>query len=211
MLGVSALAIVGSIFFIAKEKLQADKEKNVSIVKETPATPVVSDKTTPPNNETKKNTTHPKVSLENKTVLKEFAALAHQGKLRGIADIFTVGKTTITQVHKQWGQPNEKSQAPYESYYPGMMKGTYEFGVGHADVIFEIRHFDIKDPAVQQEGKIKRFEIIAVLGKPKRITHNGSDEILTYSAGQYDLKFVVPTTTGKIDHVDLVSPNVAKK
>lgn len=45
------------------------------------------------------------------------------------------------------------------------------------------------------------------LGKPSSVKENGEDKIYVYKVNnQYELKFVIPKSTGKVDHISVFSP-----
>ncbi|MED2150646.1 DUF4309 domain-containing protein, partial [Bacillus thuringiensis] len=50
-------------------------------------------------------------------------------------------------------------------------------------------------------------EIEKVLGKPSSVKGNGGDKIYVYKVNnQYELKFVIPKSTGNVDHISVFSP-----
>jgi plasmid maintenance system killer protein len=54
-------------------------------------------------------------------------------------------------------------------------------------------------------------DIEAALGKADEKTVSGSDDIYTYQVNdQYQLKFAVSQSTGKVDHISVYSPEDAK-
>lgn len=46
-----------------------------------------------------------------------------------------------------------------------------------------------------------------MLGKPSSVKGNGGDKIYVYKVNnQYELKFVIPKSTGNVDHISVFSP-----
>ncbi|MDR9857413.1 M56 family metallopeptidase [Paenibacillus sp. VCA1] len=143
--------------------------------------------------------------------LKDIVALAKKGKVKG-AD-FVAGKTTIDVVHEAWGEPDRPWQPTdryaYDSYSPGAGRGTYAFGIGRGEVVYDIRYFGSPMDESQAFNGISFAEIKRTLGKPSSIKTNSGDDILMYKLGEYELKFVGPHKTQRLDHISVYSPRAA--
>ncbi|GIO68855.1 M56 family metallopeptidase [Paenibacillus cookii] len=144
-------------------------------------------------------------------LIKDIVALAKKGKVKG-AD-FVSGKTTIDEVHSAWGEPDRPWQPTdryaYDSYSPGAGRGTYAFGIGRGEVVYDIRYFGSPMDESQALNQIAFSEIKRTLGKPSAIKTSGSDDILVYKLGDYELKFVGPHQTQRLDHISVYSPRAA--
>lgn len=144
--------------------------------------------------------------------IKEIVALAKQGKVKG-AD-FVSGKTIIDDVHSSWGEPDRPwqptDQYAYDSYSPGAGRGSYAFGIGRGEVVYDIRYFGSSIDESTDFKKISFKEIENTLGKPSSIKKSGNDDVLTYKEGNYELKFVGPHSTQRLDHISVYSPQAAK-
>ncbi|GIP27677.1 hypothetical protein J23TS9_28070 [Paenibacillus sp. J23TS9] len=143
--------------------------------------------------------------------IKDIAALAKKGKVKG-AD-FVAGKTIIDDIHASWGEPDRPWQPSdsyaYDSYSPGAGRGTYAFGIGRGEVVYDIRYFGSPMDENQAFNQISFAEIKKTLGKPSSIKTNNTDDILTYKLGEYELKFVGPHKTQRLDHISVYSPKAA--
>ncbi|MNN94259.1 hypothetical protein D3C81_2128520 [compost metagenome] len=65
--------------------------------------------------------------------------------------------------------------------------------------------FDVRSSASDLQ-QLTLQEIEQTLGKPDNTTTNGGDKIYIYQAGeQYQLKFIIPESTGKVDHISVFS------
>lgn len=205
-LGIGVFLIVGggSVLYLHADKGTPSHETAVTKPADQSTAPKTQEGTkqpaTPENHVVKE-----KVSKAHQALLKQFKKMASAGKLKGLADKFTVGKTNINDVYKEWGKP-DKPVNGFVSYTPGMMKGTYSFEIGKADIVAQIRHFGNRNPDTPDESQIAQWEVTATLGTPSKVTHNGTDTILNYTTGKYLLQFVITKQTGKIDHVNVVSP-----
>lgn len=75
------------------------------------------------------------------------------------------------------------------------------FGFNKGSQVFDVRsyHAELKLITLQ--------EIEKALGKPSSVKENGEDKIYVYKVNnQYELKFVIPKSTGKVDHISVFSP-----
>ncbi|MWV43813.1 DUF4309 domain-containing protein [Paenibacillus sp. HJL G12] len=143
--------------------------------------------------------------------LKDIYALAKKGKVQG-AD-FVAGKTLIDEIHAAWGDPDRPWQPndryAYDSYSPGAGRGTYAFGIGRGEVVYDIRYFGSQADKSVAFNQISFAEIQNTFGKPSSMKTNSGDDILTYELGAYELKFVGPHKTARLDHISVYSPKAA--
>ncbi|KAF9137606.1 hypothetical protein BGX30_010089 [Mortierella sp. GBA39] len=143
--------------------------------------------------------------------IKDIATLAKKGRVKG-AD-FVSGKTTIEDVHAAWGEPDRPWQPTDRyayDYSPGAGRGSYAFGIGQGEVVYDIRYFGSGTDKSTDLSKISFQEIENTLGKPSSVKTSGSDDVLTYKEGDYELKFVGPHATKRLDHISVYSPKAAR-
>lgn len=115
---------------------------------------------------------------------------------------FVVGQTTMREVEQQLGKAAQIKQARSGFYaiYPaqGIAVGYDEGGT-----VFALRSFDSSLHALTLPA------IEGVLGKPAKKTARGDDAIYTYRAdGDVLLKFVIPSATGRVDHISVFRSSV---
>ncbi|OZB96746.1 M56 family metallopeptidase [Paenibacillus sp. XY044] len=144
--------------------------------------------------------------------IKDMASLAKQGRVKGTD--FVSGKTTIEDVHDAWGEPDRPWQPTdryaYDSYSPGAGRGSYAFGIGQGEVVYDIRYFGSGIDESTDLSKISFQEIENTLGKPSSVKTSGTDDVLTYKEGDYELKFVGPHASKRLDHISVYSPKAAR-
>ncbi|GAB6988615.1 YjgB family protein [Paenibacillus pini] len=142
--------------------------------------------------------------------IKDIAALAKQGKVQGAE--FVSGVSIIDDIHESWGKPDEESKKldSYETYSRGGSKGDFAFGVGRGEVVYDIRSFG---PTANEDTAFQAItfkEIKKTLGEPSSIRTNSGDDILVYKLIEYELKFVGPHATQRLDHISVYSPRAAR-
>ncbi|WP_342424248.1 YjgB family protein [Paenibacillus sp. FSL E2-0178] len=129
--------------------------------------------------------------------LKELLQLAKQGKVPGVE--YAAHSGLIDDVEAAWGEPDTKESAG---------KGIYSTYAGkHVVIGFNkgSQIFDVRSSASDLQ-KLTLKQIEEVLGKPDATSVNGSDDIYIYQAGkQYQLKFIIPDSTGTVDHISVFS------
>ncbi|WP_258171164.1 YjgB family protein [Paenibacillus sp. R14(2021)] len=130
--------------------------------------------------------------------IKAMLALAKTGKVKGIS--FAAHDSLIDDVEKAWGKADRTDSAG---------KGIYAtYSKKHAVIGYNkgSRIFDVRSDAPELHG-LTLDDIVSALGKAASITKNGSDTIYTYKAGSdFQLRFVIPKSTGKVDHISVYSP-----
>jgi hypothetical protein len=83
-------------------------------------------------------------------------------------------------------------------------------GVGRGGLIYDIRTFGpTMDPA-KAFNRISFTDIQNALGKPTTVRKSNTDDIFVYKRGIYELKFVGPHATGRLDHISVYSAKAAK-
>jgi len=174
---------------------------------------------TPPTNTVSRSRSFQTSEPTNKQIHHQFIErineLAKQGQMVN-ADNFAVGKTTIDEVHKAWGEPNRK-EGGFHQYMPGMMKGTIAFGISRGGLLKEIRISETGLDPIKDGAKITSAEVRSTLGKPFSMRKSGKKTILVYRRGPYQLKFAytTPKPTRKnnaipLDYVSVVAPKADK-
>lgn len=129
--------------------------------------------------------------------LKELLQLAKQGKVPGVE--YAAHSGLIDDVEAAWGEPDTKESAGKGIYSTYAGKHVV-FGFNKGSQIFDVR----SSAADLQKLTLKQIE--EVLGKPDATSVNGSDDIYIYQAGkQYQLKFIIPDSTGTVDHISVFS------
>jgi hypothetical protein len=142
------------------------------------------------------------INHEHQKYLLQTLALAGSGKVIGCN--FAANKNTLTDVKKEYGEPNAKSKDfPYYIYG----KRHLDFGVGKDDLIYDIRSHDPK------LMKITRSEVVKILGVPHNIKHNQGESIYIYDVNGFQLKliYVLDKDDPTIHHSSVYSESAFKK
>ncbi|CAH1216421.1 hypothetical protein PAECIP111892_04313 [Paenibacillus auburnensis] len=127
--------------------------------------------------------------------LKELLQLAKQGKVPGVE--YAAQSGMIDEVEAAWGEPDTKEFAG-KGIYSTYNDKHVVFGSNKGSQIFDVR----SSAADLQQLTLKEIE--QTLGKPDNTTVNGSDKIYIYQAGkQYQLKFIIPDSSGTVDHISV--------
>jgi len=129
--------------------------------------------------------------------IKELLSLAKKGKVPGVA--FAAHTQLIDDVEKAWGKPDKLDFVGSNQYATYTAKKAV-IGFNKGSQIFDVR----SSSAQLQKLTLKQIE--AALGKPADIKVNNNDKIYIYKASnQFQLKFIIPGTTGKVDHISVFS------
>ncbi|WP_191089539.1 YjgB family protein [Paenibacillus spiritus] len=129
--------------------------------------------------------------------LQEMLALAKQGKAPGIE--FAVHDNLIDDVKAAWGEPDREDWAG-KGMYATYTDKKAAIGFNKGSRIFDVRSSSAEVQALTRE------QVEGALGKPDNVTTSGDDEILIYQAKEgYQLKFAIPKSTGKVDHISVFS------
>lgn len=146
--------------------------------------------------ETDKDSTNSNSQNSDKQ-LKELLELAKKGKVPGVKYAAHTG--LIDEVEADWGKPDQQESAG-KGIYATYTDKHVVFGFNKGSLIFDVRS---SDSALQ---KLTLKQIEATLGKPDDTKVNGDDKIYTYQANdQYQLKFIIPSSTGTVDHISVFS------
>ncbi|MFC4099675.1 YjgB family protein [Paenibacillus xanthanilyticus] len=133
--------------------------------------------------------------------VKELLALAKQGKVPGIE--FAAHTDLIDDVEKAWGQSDHEEFAGKGMYATYGAKNAV-IGYNKGNQIFDVRS---DDPSLQS---LTLAQIEAAIGKADEQTKNGDDDIYVYKAGEdFQLKFIIPKSTGTVDHISVYAPKDA--
>lgn len=146
--------------------------------------------------ETTKDTSNAS-SKDSEQQLKELLELAKKGKVPGVEYAAHIG--LIDEVEADWGKPDQQESAG-KGIYATYTDKHIVFGFNKGSLIFDVRSSD----AALQKLTLKQIE--GALGKPDVIKTNGEDQIYTYQVNeQYQLKFIIPKSTGTVDHISVFS------
>ncbi|MDQ6597466.1 DUF4309 domain-containing protein [Bacillus salipaludis] len=135
----------------------------------------------------------------NHSLLENTMELAQEGKVA--TSNFAVHMNSINDVKKQWGPAANTDQIGgiYYANYPA--KHTV-FGYNAKNILVDIRSYD------EQLHQLTYPQIVKTLGKPDYLRTNQDDQIYGYKiTQQFELRFIVPKNTEKVDHISLLSPN----
>ncbi|MEK3986776.1 YjgB family protein [Paenibacillus sp. FSL K6-3166] len=129
--------------------------------------------------------------------LQELLELAKKGKVPGVEYAAHTG--LIDEVEADWGKPDQQEPAG-KGIYATYTDEHIVFGFNKGSLIFDVRS---SDTALQ---KLTLKQIESTLGKPDDTKVNGEDKIYTYQANdQFQLKFIIPNSTGKVGHISVFS------
>lgn len=141
-------------------------------------------------------------AADKRQLLHELLELAKQGKAPGVE--FAAHTGLIEDVEKAWGEPDKKESAG-SGIYSTYSKKNAVFGFNKGSLIFDVRS---SAPNLQE---LRLSDIEAALGKSEDIRKNGDDTIYVYPAGKdFELKFIIPASTGKVSHISVFSPQDSK-
>ncbi|WHY26741.1 YjgB family protein [Bacillus wiedmannii] len=130
--------------------------------------------------------------------VKELFELAKEGKVPNVP--FAAHTGDIEEIEKAWGKADKTEQAG-NGMYATFSNKNVAFGFNKGSQIFDVRsyHAELKLITLQ--------EIEKALGKPNSVKVNGEDKIYVYKVNnQFELKFIIPKSTGKVNHISVFSP-----
>ncbi|MGD6887931.1 YjgB family protein [Bacillus mobilis] len=130
--------------------------------------------------------------------VKELFELAKEGKVPNVP--FAAHTGDIEEIEKAWGKADKTEQAG-NGMYATFTNKNVSFGFNKGSQVFDVRsyHAELKSITLQ--------EIEKALGKPVSIKVNGEDKIYVYKVNnQFELKFIIPKSTGKVNHISVFSP-----
>ncbi|MBF7152566.1 MULTISPECIES: DUF4309 domain-containing protein [Bacillus] len=130
--------------------------------------------------------------------VKELFELAKEGKVPNVP--FAAHTGDIEEIEKAWGKADKTEQAG-NGMYATFTNKNVSFGFNKGSQVFDVRsyHAELKLITLQ--------DIEKALGKPTSVKVNGEDKIYVYKVNnQFELKFIIPKSTGKVNHISVFSP-----
>ncbi|MED1115656.1 YjgB family protein [Bacillus paramycoides] len=157
--------------------------------------PKVQDSAKPSTDSNSKNT-----ALNQKLInhINDLFEQAKEGKVPNVPYAAHTGD--IEEIEKAWGKA-DKTESAENGMYATFTNKNVVFGFNKGSQVFDVRsyHSELKSITLQ--------EIEKALGKPASVKVNGNDKIYVYKVNnQFELKFVIPKSTGKVDHISVFSP-----
>lgn len=197
------LTLTCVITLIACTNTEEKKQKNSTSENDTfemgnkneDAEPKNQDSTKPSADSNSKNTALNQKSINH---VKGLFEQAKEGKVPNIPYAAHTGD--IEEIEKAWGKADKTEQAGNGMYATFTNKNVV-FGFNKGSQVFDVRsyHAELKLITLQ--------EIEKALGKPASVKVNGNDKIYVYKVNdQFELKFVIPNSTGKVNHISVFSP-----
>ncbi|PEW03017.1 hypothetical protein CN425_08915 [Bacillus cereus] len=196
-------------FAIVLTACKSTEENNTEVKNGAPETSNKNEETTPkkekePMGKSKnQDSTEPdskNLTLNQKSInyVKDLFELAKEGKVPNIT--FAAHTGDIEEIEKAWGKADKTEQAGSGMYATFTNKKAV-FGFNKGSQVFDVRSY-------QEELKVITVkEIEKALGKPTAVKVNGDDKIYIYKVNnQFELKFIIPKSTGKVDHISVFSP-----
>ncbi|MHC2835872.1 YjgB family protein [Bacillus sp. F9_6S_D1_P_5] len=130
--------------------------------------------------------------------VKDLFELAKEGKVPNVP--FAAHTGDIEDIEKAWGKADKTEQAG-NGMYATFTNKNVSFGFNKGSQVFDVRsyHAELKSITLQ--------DIEKALGKPTSVKVNGEDKIYVYKVNnQFELKFIIPESTGKVNHISVISP-----
>ncbi|MCU5097181.1 YjgB family protein [Bacillus wiedmannii] len=130
--------------------------------------------------------------------IKDLFELAKEGKVPNVP--FAAHTGDIEEIEKAWGKADKTEQAG-NGMYATFTNKNVSFGFNKGSQVFDVRsyHAELKSITLQ--------DIEKALGKPTSVMVNGEDKIYVYKVNnQFELKFIIPKSTGKVNHISVFSP-----
>ncbi|WP_138752417.1 DUF4309 domain-containing protein [Paenibacillus sinopodophylli] len=139
---------------------------------------------------------------EMSTLIGSIYDLAKDGKVAGSE--YAAHSSLFDEIELKWGKPETNESAGKGMYATYKDKGI-TFGYNKGMVVFDVRSYSDKLKNIT----LKDLDI--ALGTAEEKTVSGDDEIYTYEVNkQYQLKFVITKSTGKVDHISVYSADDTK-
>lgn len=141
---------------------------------------------------------------QHTVTVQQIVSLASTGHV--LNNPFAAHQSSFTEVKKAWGDPDKVEQVG-NGYYATYSKKFGVFGYTREGLIYDVR---TNDPSIQD---LTLADIKKVMGNPTSTTSFQNDHIYTYNLNKlYQLKWIIPTATNKLDHVSVYSqvehPNI---
>ncbi|MGM0838697.1 MAG: polysaccharide deacetylase family protein [Bacillota bacterium] len=133
--------------------------------------------------------------IDPSILLDEILAMAQQGMIKESS--FDVWQTTIDQVVREWGKPEQVDQAGYGKY-ASFPKKQVTIGYSDDGDIFDIRSYARNLNEITLEMMEKK------LGEPSEIRELENERIYVYRLEkQLELKMVIPSQAEGVDHLSV--------
>ncbi|WP_259415678.1 YjgB family protein [Bacillus toyonensis] len=130
--------------------------------------------------------------------VKDLFELAKEGKVPNVP--FAAHTGDIEEIEKAWGKADETEQAGSGMYATFTNKNVV-FGFNKGSQVFDVRSYQTELKSITLK------EIEKALGKPTSVKINDEDQIYVYKVNnQFELKFIIPKSTGKVNHISVFSP-----
>ncbi|WP_028611842.1 YjgB family protein [Paenibacillus harenae] len=129
-------------------------------------------------------------------------SLAKSGKVPG--SDYAAHTALFDEIEQDWGKPDSNESAG-KGLYAAYKKKGITFGYNKGMIVFDVRSY------ASELQSLALKDIEAALGQADEKTANGSDDIYTYEVNKrYQLKFIIPESTGKVNHISVYSPEDTK-
>jgi hypothetical protein len=140
----------------------------------------------------------PTLNQKSINYVKELFELAKEGKVPNVP--FAAHTGDIEEIEKAWGKADKTEQAGSGMYATFTNKNVV-FGFNKGSQVFDVRSYQTELKSITLK------EIEKALGKPTSVKVNGEDQIYVYKVNnQFELKFIIPKSIGKVDHISVFSP-----
>jgi peptidoglycan-N-acetylglucosamine deacetylase len=128
---------------------------------------------------------------------KQIFDLAQTGKVNNCE--FAAHTNNIADVEKKWGAATSTDEVENDFYANYPSKNTV-FGYHENQIIFDVRSYD------KRLNNITFPQLLKELGDPTYTRQYLDDQIYGYKVNnQYELRFIIPKKTGKVDHISVYS------
>ncbi|SDC43265.1 protein of unknown function [Terribacillus halophilus] len=138
--------------------------------------------------------------------LQTIYAQAYEGSTVGVADNFTIGESTRTDVVDRLGEPFLSDN--FDTYHAEMGNPGFSFAYSEDGILSEIRYLGTNVERQTNLGSITPAVLEEQLGEADAITSisQTDQQKYLYETGGFELEFIVNDETLQVDHVNLV-PN----
>jgi len=196
---IASVIILGSMLGLtACNTSNQDASSNTATTAPTTATATVTTATAKPAaTKAPANITNTASTSSVTKEIKELLNLAKKGRVPNVT--FAAHTGIIDDVEKAWGKPN-KVDTIASNQYATYTEKKVVFGYNKGSQIFDVRS---SSPQLQ---KLTLKQIESALGKADAVKVNNTDKIYIYKANnQFQLKFIISSSTGKVDHISVFS------
>ncbi|MGN5651917.1 YjgB family protein [Bacillus sp. Brlt_9] len=173
-----------------------NEQNNSSEEKEEPEAESNNEGSTKP--KTDSSTKDTEINQKSIKHVKDLFELAKEGKVPSVP--FAAHTGDIEEIEKAWGKADKTEQAG-NGMYATFTNKNVSFGFNKGSQVFDVRsyHAELKSITLQ--------DIEKALGKAASVKVNGEDKLYIYKVNnQFELKFIIPKSTGKVNHISVFSP-----